>query len=97
MKELEVQLQKFSSFFFTEIENVAVFVCDMIDERQYARKRKFDFWFNKYNDGSIIKKDNIIKIEGVEIFNSLLLSKANINFIEIVSAYNLINETSTDK
>ncbi len=57
--------------FFNKIENVIVYVCDNSDERHLARKRKFDLWFWKYNDGNIIKEDGIAMVEGTEILNSL--------------------------
>jgi hypothetical protein len=50
--------------FFSKIENVAVYVCDTLDERHLARKRKFDLWFWKFNDGSLLKEDGIAVIEG---------------------------------
>ncbi len=84
-------------FFFTRIENVAIYVCDSIDERQLARKRKFDWWFWKYNDGSLLKEDGIAMIEGVEIYNSLLLHKANKRLAEIILAYKELNERAGDK
>lgn len=49
--------------FFKEFDNVAVYICDSIDDRQLARKRKFDLWFWKYNDGSIVKEDELALIE----------------------------------
>jgi hypothetical protein len=55
--------------FFEKIENVAVYVCDTLDERHLARKRKFDLWFWKFNDGSILKEDGIAVIEGTPIYN----------------------------
>lgn len=53
--------------FFEKIKHVAVYVCDSIDDRQLARKRKFDLWFWKYNDGSILKEDGIAVVDDVEI------------------------------
>ena len=83
--------------FFTKLENVVVYVCDSIDDRQLARKRKFDLWFWKYNDGSLFKEDGIALIEGVEIYNSLLLHKANKKLTEIILAYKELNERAGDK
>ena len=83
--------------FFTKLENVVVYVCDSIDDRQLARKRKFDLWFWKYNDGSLLKEDGIALIEGVEIYNSLLLHKANKRLTEIILAYKELNERAGDK
>ena len=83
--------------FFTKLENVVVYVCDSIDDRQLARKRKFDLWFWKYNDGSLLKEYGIALIEGVEIYNSLLLHKANKRLTEIILAYKELNERAGDK
>ena len=63
--------------FFQEFNNVAVYICDSLDNRQLARKRKFDLWFWKYNDGSMVKEDGLAIVEGVEIYNTLLLHKKN--------------------
>ncbi len=83
--------------FFAKLQNVTVYVCDSIDERQLARKRKFDLWFWKYNDGSLLKEDGIALIEGVEIYNSLLLHKKNIKLTEVILAYKELNERAGDK
>jgi len=83
--------------FFKKLENVGVYVCDSIDDRQLARKRKFDLWFWKYNDGSLLKEDGMALIEGVEIYNSLLLHKANKRLTEIILAYKELNERAGDK
>ncbi|MBL7731384.1 MAG: hypothetical protein JNM88_09410 [Chitinophagaceae bacterium] len=83
--------------FFTKLENVTVYVCDSADERHLARKRKFDLWFWKYNDGTLVKEDGIAMIEGVEIYNSLLLHKANKRLPEIILAYKELNERAGDK
>jgi len=85
------------NLFFKKLENVGVYVCDSIDDRQLARKRKFDLWFWKYNDGSLLKEDGIALIEGVEIYNSLLLHKANKRLTEIILAYKELNERAGDK
>lgn len=85
------------NLFFKKLENVAVYVCDSIDDRQLSRKRKFDLWFWKYNDGSLLKEDGIALIEGVEIYNSLLLHKANKRLTEIILAYKELNERAGDK
>ena len=83
--------------FFDRIENVAVYVCDTLDERHLARKRKFDLWFWKFNDGSLLKEDGIAVIEGTPIYNSLLVHKSNQHWPRIVLAYNELNERAGDK
>lgn len=83
--------------FFRRGENVAVYVCDSADERHLARKRKFDFWFWKYNDGSIIKEDGIAMIDDMEILNSLLVHIKNPFCAEIIFALKDLNARAGDK
>ena len=82
--------------FFRIKQNVIIYVCDTSDERHYSRKRKFDFWFWKYNDGRIIKEDDIAMIAGVQIYNSLLLLKENMLLDKIVKAFHTLNERLND-
>ncbi len=80
------------SLFFHKINNMVVYVCDRLDQRQYARKRKFDLWFYLYNDGSLIKEDGLAVTDGVEIYNSMLLHKQNSQLTEIIPAFKELNE-----
>lgn len=89
-------LQVFKAF-FQKSQNVAVYVCDGIDNRQSARKRKFDSWFWRYNDGSLIKEDDIAVVEGTEIYNSMILHKQNAHLTEIILAYKELNERASEK
>lgn len=89
-------LEVFNHFFSTR-QNVAVYVCDSLDDRQLARKRKFDIWFWKFNDGSLIKEDDIAIVEGVEIYNSMILHKQNKHLAEIIIAYKELNQKSDKK
>ena len=83
--------------FFQKVHNVAVYVCDTLDDRHLARKRKFDSWFWKYNDGSLIKEDDLAVVEGVEIYNSLIVHKNNHNLNAIILAFKELNEKAEDK
>jgi hypothetical protein len=83
--------------FFNRIENVAVYVCDNADKRHLARKRKFDLWFWKYNDGSIIKEDGVAVVEDLEILNSLLVHRGNPHCAEIIFAFKDLNARAGDK
>lgn len=83
--------------FFERLNNVAVYICDSADDRQLARKRKFDLWFWKYNDGSIIKEDELALIEGVSVYNTLLLHRDNEHFDEILLAFKALNARDYDK
>ena len=83
--------------FFKRVENVAVYVCDIADERHMARKRKFDFWFWKYNDGSIIKEDGVAMAGNMEILNSLLAHNNNPHLAELIFAFKDLNSKAGDK
>ena len=83
--------------FFSRVENVTVYVCDSSDERHMSRKRKFDFWFWKYNDGSIIKEDGVAVVEDVEVLNSMLLHRNNPHCSEIIFAFKDLNARAGDK
>ncbi len=83
--------------FFSQVENVTVYVCDSSDERHIARKRKFDFWFWKYSDGSIIKEDGVAIVEDMEILNSLLIHRNNPDCAEIIFAFKDLNARAGDK
>jgi len=67
------------------------------DDRHLARKRKFDFWFWRFNDGTILKEDGIAVIEGVEIYNSLLLHKTNPHLPIILEAFRQLNSRAGEK
>lgn len=88
---IKATVLKVIELFFSSIENVAVYVCDSLDERQYARKRKFDIWFNTSDSDLIIKEDGIAKIEGVEILNSILIHKHNIQLNSLIKAFRELN------
>lgn len=85
------------NLFFLKIENVAIYVCDSLDERQFARKRKFDIWFFTYNDGTLIKEDGIAMIEGSIIYNAMLLHKQNSELADILIAFKELNERAGEK
>lgn len=83
--------------FFAKIENVAIYVCDSSDERQLARKRKFDVWFWSYNDGSIVKEDGMAIIEGTIIYNALLVHWQNKQLPDIIFAFKDLNARAGEK
>ncbi len=83
--------------FFAIRQNVIIYICDTSDNKHIVRKRKFDLWFWKYSDGSILKDDGLAVIEDTEIFNSLLVHKQNIFLDKIVSAFRTLNERAADK
>lgn len=89
-------LQVFNTF-FSKVRNIAVYICDSTDERHLARKRKFDFWFWKYNNGKLLKEDGMAVVDGQIIYNAMLLHKENEHLTDIILAYKELNERSSSK
>ena len=89
-------LEVFKKFFTTK-QQVAVYICDNTDARQLARKRKFDLWFWRYNDGSLLKEDDVAMIAGIEVYNSMIIHKQNLHLTEIIVAFKELNERNTNK
>jgi hypothetical protein len=83
--------------FFQQTAQVLVYVCDNSDCRQHARKRKFDHWFNKYSDGSLLKKDGSIIADKLEILNAIIIHKEHPYFNDIIHAFSAIHQSSDEK
>lgn len=84
-------------YFFNSRKNVAIYICDSSDEKHLARKRKFDFWFWRYNNGSILKEDGLAVIADMEIYNSIIIHKQNPKAETIINAFRTLNERADDK
>ena len=78
-------------------DNAGVYICDSSDYREHLRKRKFDTWFRKNDDGTIIKIDRKIYISESVLFNSLLIHKDNPFKNSFIEAFIELNEKSEDK
>jgi len=83
--------------FFNSKQNIVIYICDTTDDRQFARKRKFDTWFWRYNDGSFLKEDGLAVISDVPIYNSLLVHKQNKYIDSIIKAFQILNERANEK
>jgi Family of unknown function (DUF6169) len=73
--------------FFKEHSNCIIYVCDSADGRHHARNRKFNSWFNRYNDGSIEKYDINFEVEDSEMLFSLILHHNNPFKEEIIKLF----------
>ncbi|MBX9784922.1 MAG: hypothetical protein K2X48_16650 [Chitinophagaceae bacterium] len=83
--------------FLSKLEEAVVYVCDNSDGRELLRKRKFDIWFRKYDDGTIIKVDGHIVIPNFDIYNAILIHKDNPNKNRFIEVFTELNETSNEK
>ena len=67
------------SRFFQKEENAMIMVCDSLDGKEEKRRKLFDRWFNKNNDGSLLKYDASASLEDYRLFISIYLKKTNPN------------------
>ena len=79
--------------FLAGLENAVVYVCDTSDGKELFRKRKFDQWFRKYDDGTIIKVDGHIAVPNFNIYNAILIHKENQKKNRFIEAFNDLNES----
>ena len=80
--------------FLAGLENAVVYVCDASDGKELLRKRKFDQWFKKYDDGTIIKVDGHITAPNFNIYNAILIHKENQKKNRFIEAFNDLNDSS---
>jgi Family of unknown function (DUF6169) len=83
--------------FLEGLENAVVYVCDTGDGRELLRKRKFDLWFRKYDDGTIIKVDGHIAVPDFNIYNAILIHKDNPKKNRFIEVFNDLNTTDENK
>lgn len=82
--------------FFDFKKNAVVYICIGGDQRHLARKRKFDIWYWKYNDGTILREDGVAVIADSQIYNSLLLHADNDHVAGIISTFRTLNERAEE-
>lgn len=83
--------------FLEGLENAVVYVCDTGDGRELLRKRKFDLWFRKYDDGTIIKVDGHIAVPNFNIYNAILIHKDNPKKNRFIEVFNDLNAADESK
>lgn len=60
--------------FFREHKDALITICDVVDGKQFARKRLFDSWFQRNNHNRLRKLDADCMIDNIPTFVSLLFS-----------------------
>jgi Family of unknown function (DUF6169) len=86
-KRVELTVVFILSTFLSSKDNSIIYVCQNIDDREYARKRKFDLWFSKNQNNSLEKHDLTIEYEDIAYLTSLIIHKNNTNKDEIVNLF----------
>ena len=96
-ERIGITVSKIISDYLIKNENAVIYICDSSDYREHIRKRKFDNWFKKSDDGTIIKIDRKIVITESVLFNSLLIHKDNPFKNSFIEAFIDLNEKSENK
>jgi Family of unknown function (DUF6169) len=75
--------------FFSNHKNSIVYTCESIDNRQKARQRKFDRWFNQNIQyvPELEKYDAVIKYDDLEIISALIVHINNPKKDELVNIF----------
>ncbi len=73
--------------FFEAKENAMIMICDNLDGKEKKRESLFQRWFNRYNDGSIIKFDASAETEDYTLYVSIYLRKDNPNTAELIQSF----------
>ena len=83
-----------SDFYLKFDYSVTIYICDSSDNRQKARKLKFDQWFLEYNtEKSLVKiSEELIDEEGVSYPVSLILKYNNPYFLDIIDRFRNLKE-----
>lgn len=75
--------------FFRNEQNIIVYTCETNDAKEYARFRKFNHWFNSFNDGSFKKEDYKLKdnLTNIIYYSSIIIKNNNPNKHEILKEF----------
>ena len=73
--------------FFQNSQNVLLYICESLDRRHKARKRKFDGWFKRFANDAFQKHDFELCVEDIEILISIILTKDNPNQNDLFTAF----------
>jgi hypothetical protein len=95
----ETIAQIFKEFLFKHDNNIAIYICDSADGKQELRRRKFNEWFDKYQQGGFVKIDEALKDSENNLYPiSLILQRNNPKRIEIIDAFfKLTDDNNTTK
>lgn len=78
----------FLYFFEQHSRNVCIYICDSSDLKQNVRKRKFDRWFDDYNNGDFTKlNEKLVAADGTEFPVSLIMRVDHPQRKEIADAF----------
>jgi hypothetical protein len=89
----------FKEFLLKHDNNIALYICDSSDGKQELRKRKFDEWYEKYQDNTFAKMNEKLKdSKGNFYLISMILQYKNPRRVQIIDAFlKLADDNNTEK
>jgi hypothetical protein len=101
---LDVRVSKtiaeiFKDFLLKHDNNIALYICDSADGRQDLRRKKFDLWYEKYQDYTFAKFNEKLKdSKGNFYYISMILQRKNPRGAQIIDAFmKLADDNNTEK
>lgn len=91
--------QIFKEFLLKHDNNIALYICDSSDGRQDLRRKKFDLWYEKYQDNTFAKMNEKLKDSKGNFYNiSMILQYKNPRRVQIIDAFlKLADDNNTEK
>ena len=86
-KRVESTIVKILGTFLSYRENTIIYICQNLDNRHYARKRKFDAWFQQNTNTNLEKYDLTIEYDTMVYLTSLISHKNNSHKEEILELF----------
>lgn len=88
----------FNDFFKRNNHNVAIYICDSADLKQEVRMKKFQQWYYKYQDSTMIKMDEVLIDSKKNRFPiSIIAKRSNPYLIEIFTAFATISDQMNEE
>jgi hypothetical protein len=83
-------------FYLKKNKSICIYICDSSDGKQDFRSRKFHDWFYNFNDLDLVKFDERIMDSAGNFYPfSLIISRKNPYFVEIICAFSEISAQNT--
>lgn len=86
-KRVEITIVNILSTFFNDNKNSLIYVCNNLDNRERARSRKFNSWFNKNTTFSVEKYDINFTMHNIIILASLIVHTENKRKDELIKRF----------
>lgn len=89
----------FQEFILKHNNNIAIYICDSSDGRQELRQKKFNEWYDKYNDATFAKMNEVLfDSKGNRFLITMILQNKNPRRLEIIDAFlRLADENNNEK